>query len=65
VWVRSEMNQDVFGDPTDTSGALGILTYADSYTSYVTNKEPLLRSVPSYTVSYTSSSHLILRSILQ
>jgi hypothetical protein len=58
------MNQDVFGNPTDTSGALGILTYADSYTSYVTNKEPLLRSVPTYTVSSTTYSHRNLYCIL-
>jgi hypothetical protein len=57
------MNQDVFGNPTDTSGALAVFSYEDMYTSYLTNAEPLLRSVPSYSVSSICSYRILCQTI--
>ena len=50
VWIRSEMNQDVFGNPTDTSGALALLTYSNMYDSFITKSDPVTGSTAGYNV---------------
>ena len=51
VWIRSEMNQDVFGYGSDTSGALAILTYTDMYAKYVSTSDPITGSSGSHSVN--------------
>ena len=50
VWIRAEMNQDVFGLQTDTSGGLALLTYTNMYDSLISKKDPVTASTASYSV---------------
>ena len=50
VWIRAEMNQDVFGLPTDTSGGLALLTYTNMYDSSISKKDPVTASTAGYSV---------------
>ena len=50
VWIRAEMNQDVFGNPTDTSGGLALLTYTSMYDSFTTKSDPVTAATAGYSV---------------
>ena len=50
VWIRSEMNQDVFGYGSDTSGALAILTYTNMYAAYKSTSDPITGSSGNHSV---------------
>ena len=44
------MNQDVFGNPTDTSGGLALLTYTSMYDSFTTKSDPVTAATAGYSV---------------
>ena len=49
------MNQDVFGERTDTSGAMGLLSYSNIYDKYVDMSDPVTQSKGDYMVSQLTS----------
>ena len=50
-WIRSEMNQDVFGYESDTSGVLAILTYTTEYAAYSSTSDPITGSAEEHSVN--------------
>ena len=51
VWIRSEMNQDVFFEQSGTSGALAIMTYTTIYAAYESTSDPVTGSAKDYSVN--------------
>ena len=51
------MNQDVFGNPTDTSGAMGLLSYTNQYDKYVDKSDSVWQAKGEYAVRISTATN--------